>query len=74
MMSWQARWSAVVVGYDTRMIAGTCACFTSTQPIHPTITNRTSTHYAEALGEVARCQAPADNRRSVGRWRGDKKP
>jgi hypothetical protein len=37
------------VGCDTRMIAGSRVCFTSTQPIHPTITNRTSTHYAETL-------------------------
>ena len=38
MMKGQARASGLVMGFDTRMIAGVRACFTSTQPITPTIT------------------------------------
>jgi hypothetical protein len=49
MMSRQARRSGLVMGLDTHMIAGSRACSTSTRPIHPTITNQTSPHYAEAL-------------------------
>jgi hypothetical protein len=49
MMKGQARASGLVMGFDTRMIAGVRACFTSTQPITPTITSQTSPHYAEAL-------------------------
>jgi hypothetical protein len=37
------------MGLDTHMIAGSRACSTSTRAIHPTITNQTSPHYAEAL-------------------------
>jgi hypothetical protein len=37
------------MGFDTHMIAGSRACSTSTQPIHPTITSQTNPHYAEAL-------------------------
>jgi hypothetical protein len=39
----------LVMGFDTHMIAGSRACSTSTRPTHPTITNETSPHYAEAL-------------------------
>jgi hypothetical protein len=53
MMKGQARASGLVMGFDTRMIAGVRACFTSTQPITPTITSQTSPHYAEALGQPA---------------------
>jgi hypothetical protein len=49
MMNRQARRSGLVMGFDTHMIAGSRACSTSTQPIHPTITSQTSPHYAEAL-------------------------
>jgi hypothetical protein len=52
MMERQARWSGLVMGFDNHMIAGSRACSTSTtRPTHPTITNQTSPHYAEALGE-----------------------
>ncbi len=34
---------------SSRYGAGVRACFTSTQPITPTITSQTSPHYAEAL-------------------------
>jgi hypothetical protein len=37
------------MGFDTRMISGGRACSTSTRPTHPTITNQTSPHLAEAL-------------------------
>jgi hypothetical protein len=50
MMTRQARRSGLVMGFDTHMIAGSRACSTSTQPIHPTITSQTNPHYAEALG------------------------
>jgi hypothetical protein len=49
MMTRQARRSGLVMGFDTHMIAGSRACSTSTQPIHPTITSQTNPHYAEAL-------------------------
>jgi hypothetical protein len=38
------------MGLDTHMIAGSRACSTSTRPTNPTITNKTSQHYDEALG------------------------
>jgi hypothetical protein len=38
------------MGLDTHMIAGGRACFTSTRITHPTVTNDTSPHFAEALG------------------------
>jgi len=37
------------MGLDTHMIAGSRACSTSTRLTHPTITNQTSPHFAEAL-------------------------
>ena len=37
------------MGLDTHMIAGSRACSTSTRPTNPTITNKTSQHYDEAL-------------------------
>jgi dihydrofolate reductase len=37
------------MGLDTHMIAGCRACSTSARPTHPTITNRSSPHLAEAL-------------------------
>jgi hypothetical protein len=49
MMSRQARRSGLVMGLDTHMIAGSRACSTSTRPTNPTITNKTSPHYDEAL-------------------------
>jgi hypothetical protein len=48
MMERQARRSGAVMGFDTHMVARSRAC--STRPTHPTITNETSPHYAEALG------------------------
>jgi hypothetical protein len=38
------------MGFDTHMIARSRACSTSIQPIPPTVTSQTSSHYAEALG------------------------
>jgi hypothetical protein len=38
------------MGFDTHMIAGSRACPSSTRLTHPTITNQTSPHFAEALG------------------------
>ena len=49
MMSRQARRSGLVMGLDTHMIAGSRACSRPVRPTHPTITNQTSPHYAEAL-------------------------
>jgi hypothetical protein len=50
------------MGLDTHMITGSRACSTSTRPTHPTVTNETSPHYAEALvhrlGAVAHELAP----------------
>jgi hypothetical protein len=40
------------MGLDTHMIAGSRACSTSTRPTNPTITNKTSPHYDEALAEL----------------------
>jgi len=37
------------MGFDTHMIAGSRACPSSTRLTHPTITNQTSPHFAEAL-------------------------
>jgi hypothetical protein len=39
------------MGFDTHMIAGSRACSTSTRLTHSTITNQTSPHFAEALGD-----------------------
>ena len=58
MMKGQARASGLVMGFDTRMIAGVRACFTSTQPITPTITSQTSPHYAEALANPEAASEP----------------
>jgi hypothetical protein len=52
MMKRQARLSGLVMGFDNHMIAGSRACSTSTRSTHPTITNQTSPHYAEALDRV----------------------
>jgi hypothetical protein len=52
MMKRQARWSGLVVGFVTHMIAGSRACSTFAQPIYPTTTSETSPHYAEALHRV----------------------
>jgi hypothetical protein len=49
-MGRQVRRSGLVMGFDTRMIAGGRACSTSTQLTHSTITNQMSPHLAEALG------------------------
>jgi hypothetical protein len=57
MMNGQARRSGLVMGLDTHMIAGCRACSTSTRPTHPTITNQSSPHFAEALG-AARGRRP----------------
>jgi hypothetical protein len=50
MMKARARWSGLVMGFNTHMIAGGRACPTSTRLTHPTITSQTSPHYAGALG------------------------
>jgi predicted oxidoreductase len=49
MMTGQARRSGLVMGFDTHMIAGSRICSTSTRLTHPTITNQTTPHFAEAL-------------------------
>jgi hypothetical protein len=49
MMNRQARQSGLVMGFDTHMIAGSRACSTSIPPTHPTISNQTNPHFAEAL-------------------------
>jgi hypothetical protein len=46
-MKRQARWSGLVMGFDTHMIAGSRACSTITRPTRPNITNQTSPYYAE---------------------------
>ena len=43
------------MGLDTHMIAGSRACSTSTRPTNPTITNKTSQHYDEALPKLPGC-------------------
>jgi hypothetical protein len=50
MMNGQARRSGLVMGLDTHMIAGSRAASSSTRLSHPTITNQTTPHFAEALG------------------------
>ena len=52
MMKGQARRSGLVMGFDTHMVADGRACSTSTRLTHPTITNQTSPHFAEALESV----------------------
>jgi hypothetical protein len=37
------------MGFGTHMIAGSPACSIPARPTHPTITNRSSPHYAEAV-------------------------
>ena len=56
MMRGQARRSGLVMGLDTHMIAGSRACSTSIRLTHPTFTNETSPHFAEALGGGAVAQ------------------
>jgi hypothetical protein len=55
MMNGQARRSGLVMGLDTHMIAGSRAASSSTRLSHPTITNQTTPHFAEALPLAARC-------------------
>jgi hypothetical protein len=50
MMNGQARRSGLVMGLDTYMIAESHAAPQLPRPHHPTITNETNPHYAEALG------------------------
>jgi hypothetical protein len=45
------------MGLDTHMIAGRRACSASIRSTHPTITNETSPHYAEALAGIRRRRA-----------------
>jgi hypothetical protein len=45
----QARRSEGIMGFDTRMIAGSCACSTSSRPTQSNIINRANRHHAEAL-------------------------
>jgi hypothetical protein len=66
MMKRQARRSGLVMGFDTHMIAGSRACSTSTRPTHPTITNQTSPHYAEALATTGVFLLRGCNSRAVG--------
>jgi hypothetical protein len=54
--------SGLVMGLDTYMIARSCACPSSIQPAHPTITNQTSRHLVEALPD------PGLRRRSSSDW------
>jgi 3-methyladenine DNA glycosylase AlkC len=61
MMSRQARRSALVMGFDTYMIAGSRACSTSTRRLtHPIITNQSSPHYAEALAEILHARSESN--------------
>jgi hypothetical protein len=50
MLGRQARRSGLVMGFEIHMIAGSRACSTFTRLTHPTITKRTSPHFAETLG------------------------
>jgi hypothetical protein len=51
MVGGQARRSGLVMGLDTHMIAGAVPAF-CTRPTHPTITNYSTPHYAEALTSI----------------------
>ena len=43
--------SGGVMGLDTHMLAGAVPVLHPPRPTHPTITNQTNQHFAEALGE-----------------------
>jgi hypothetical protein len=49
MMERQARWSGLVMGVGSHMIAGARACSTFTTDYSPRPTLKTNRHYAEAL-------------------------
>jgi hypothetical protein len=49
MMERQARWSGLVMGVGSHMIAGARACSTLTTDYRPRPTIKTNRHYAEAL-------------------------
>jgi len=49
MMKGQARWSGLVMGFDTHMIAGAVPALRPAQPTQPNITNRSNPHYDETL-------------------------
>ena len=68
MMKGQARWSGLVMGFNNHMIAGSRACPSSTRLTHPTITNQTNPHFAEALVKphIGRVLAVLDVRGSRG--------
>jgi len=50
MMKGQARWSGLVMGFDTHMIAGAVPALRPARPTQPNITNRSNPHYDETLG------------------------
>jgi hypothetical protein len=49
MMERQARWSGLVMGVGSHMIAGARACSTLTTDYRPRPTIKTNRHYVEAL-------------------------
>ena len=49
MMKGQARWSGLVMGFDTHMIAGAVPALRPARPTQPNITNRSNPHYDETL-------------------------
>jgi hypothetical protein len=53
------------MGLDTHMIAGSRACSTSTRPTNPTITNKTSPHYDEALPQYSPSSSLSEQRSNI---------
>jgi hypothetical protein len=72
MMKGQARWSGLVMGFDTHMIAGAVPALRPARPTQPNITNRSNPHYDETLDlpapwEPYRCRPPGSWRHSTSR-------
>ena len=57
-MKGQARWSGLVMGFDTHMIAGAVPALRPARPTQPNITNRSNPHYDETLGGSAVVEWP----------------
>ena len=57
-MKGQARWSGLVMGFDTHMIAGAVPALRPAQPTQPNITNRSNPHYDETLAGRRRPRPP----------------
>ena len=58
MMKGQARWSGLVMGFDTHMIAGAVPALRPARPTQPNITNRSNPHYDETLAPAVTLPPP----------------